>query len=94
MWKGYELSLYDYLQAVCYEWHDVRGYKDSVLKKAKDELLPWCYLNCKDEQPKWLGNEDFHKSHISNLVRKKPEYYRPIFGNDILNNLKYVWPQN
>lgn len=41
--------------------------------------------------PSIIGNEQFHLSHKSNLIRKNPLYYRPIFGNDIPDNLPYVW---
>jgi hypothetical protein len=41
--------------------------------------------------PKIFGYEPFHKSHASNLIRKKPDYYQPIFGVDISDNLPYLW---
>lgn len=41
--------------------------------------------------PPWLGDEAFHLSHRSNLVRKDPGHYRPIFG-DIPDGLPYIWP--
>lgn len=44
------------------------------------------------EMPRWLGDEDFHLSHRSNLVRKDPEFYRPRFG-DVPDDLPYIWPQ-
>jgi hypothetical protein len=33
----------------------------------------------------------FYIAHQSNLIRKKPEFYIPIFGN-IPDNLEYIWP--
>ena len=42
--------------------------------------------------PKWLGDESFHLSHQSNLLRKKPEHYGQFFMG-IPNNLPYVWPK-
>lgn len=44
------------------------------------------------EMPRWLGDEDFHLSHRSNLVRKDPEFYRPRFG-DVPDDLPYIWPR-
>lgn len=41
--------------------------------------------------PRWLGDEAFHLSHRSNLVRKDPEHYRPLFG-DVPDDLPYIWP--
>jgi len=41
--------------------------------------------------PNWLGDEEFHASHRSNLLRKLPEYYRA-FGWTEPDNLPYIWP--
>jgi len=41
--------------------------------------------------PAIWGREDFHLSHRSNLIKKRPEWYVPIFGADIEANLEYVW---
>jgi hypothetical protein len=41
--------------------------------------------------PPWLGDEDLHRSHRSSLVRKDPQFYRPLFG-DVPEDLPYVWP--
>lgn len=42
--------------------------------------------------PAWLGWSKFHRSHQSNLIRKAPAIYRPIFGDDVPDNLPYEWP--
>jgi hypothetical protein len=44
------------------------------------------------ELPQWLGQEQFHLSHQSSLLRKDPAHYRPIFGTDVPDDLPYVWP--
>lgn len=49
---------------------------------APDTGLPW-----------WFGNEDFHVSHRSNLLRKNAEHYGPLFGS-IPDDLLYLWPDN
>jgi hypothetical protein len=41
--------------------------------------------------PSWLGDEAFHLSHRSALVRKDPDFYRPLF-RDVPDDLPYVWP--
>jgi hypothetical protein len=41
--------------------------------------------------PLWLGNQDFHNSHRSNLSRKDPVYYAQ-FNWDVPDNLPYIWP--
>lgn len=42
--------------------------------------------------PPWLGDEAFHRSHQSNLLRKLPEHYGPLFPG-VPDDLPYVWPQ-
>lgn len=89
MWKGYELALAEYVYAICDEWTS-KGYKDTCKAKVQDIIQ----THFKDKPlvyPPWLGKKDFHNSHKSNLIRKKPEFYRPIFGN-ISNDLPYIWP--
>ena len=39
----------------------------------------------------WFSDE-FFLAHKSNLIRKKSEHYRPIFGLDIPDDLPYIWP--
>jgi hypothetical protein len=34
---------------------------------------------------------EFIEAHRSNLIRKKPEYYRSLFP-DTKENLFYIWP--
>jgi hypothetical protein len=41
--------------------------------------------------PPWLGDEAFHLSHRSALVRKDPDHYRPLYP-DAPDDLPYVWP--
>jgi hypothetical protein len=41
--------------------------------------------------PSVWGNQAFHLSHQSNLIRKLPDWYVPIFGKEVPNNLPYVW---
>ena len=41
--------------------------------------------------PPWIGDEDFHLSHRSNLIRKDPEFYGEVFP-DVPDDLPYVWP--
>jgi hypothetical protein len=42
--------------------------------------------------PSWFGDEEFHRSHRSNLVRKAPEHYAPLFEPGLPADLPYVWP--
>lgn len=90
MWRGYEGALIDYGIAMCDEWIS-RGYKDTMRDRFIEASEDTAFIAA---LPPWLGNEDFHLSHQSNLIRKDADFYRPIFGNDVPDDLEYVWPTN
>jgi len=90
MWRGYEWSLFDYTVAVCREWRG-RGFQDTVLDKLYSEIAPLLSPEASREKPAWAGNEEFHRSHRSNLLRKNPEHYGK-FGWDVPVDLPYIWP--
>jgi hypothetical protein len=91
MWAGHLPALVAYGLAMTDAWI-AEGRADTVREKilafapevdglAQEELdLPW-----------WVGDEAFHLSHRSNLLRKDPGHYRPLFG-DIPDDLPYIWP--
>lgn len=91
MWRGYEFSLLSYQRAICEEWiHDL-GFKDTCFEKT-------AYLYFKSVKhlddgaaPPWLGDEAFHISHQSNLIRKDPKYYGIRFPG-VPDDLPYIWP--
>jgi Pyrimidine dimer DNA glycosylase len=87
MWKGYEESLIDYGIIVCDEWIS-RKYRDTCRQKIEAYQL----TVPPNKLPPWLGDPNFHLAHQSNLIRKYAEYYQPIFGKDIPNDLPYIWP--
>lgn len=89
MWNGYEKALCFYGIAMCMEWKS-RGYKDTMLPRFLELLAT---LDGAVVMPPWLGDDAFHKSHQSNLIRKYEEYYRPQFP-DVPADLEYVWPTN
>ena len=84
MWQGYEPALARYGLATCDEWLR-RGYVDN----CRAEFAGVSQDN--HRVPRWFGNEDFHRSHQSNLVRKFPAHYGPMFP-DVPDDLPYVWP--
>lgn len=85
MWSGYVDGLAIYTATMCTEWLR-RGYKDSLLPIVCD------YIYHDDPfYPGWLYDEDVMISHRSNLIRKLPEYYGPIWP-DVPDNLPYLWP--
>lgn len=85
MVKDYPAWLCLYSIKVCQEARR-RGYVDNLLPHFERELLTYPYII----QPHWLGSY-LHKTHQSNLIRKKPDYYSSKFPN-IPDNLPYFWP--
>lgn len=90
MWVGHEDALMDYQIAVCHEWTN-RGYKDTCL--GKTTALYQSRLFEYNGWPEWLGDEAFHNSHRSNLLRKDPEHYRK-YWPDLRDDLPYIWPSS
>lgn len=86
MWRGYEYMLAEYAEATCLEWIS-RGYKDTCLGKILEEKKRFSY-QC---PPPWLGDESFHASHRSNLLRKDFNHYIQFFDGP--TDLPYVWPR-
>jgi len=86
MWKGYESFLNIYYMLSINLWVN-RGYNNTM-----NPYYFLSYLSNENIIPEWFGNEDFHNSHKSNLLRKLPEYYSK-FNWNVPNNLEYVWPK-
>lgn len=82
MWKGCEEALKVYHNWAICKWVS-RGYKNTMLLLKTD-------LN-KLRFPDWFGNEKFHASHRSNLLRKYPEHYSQ-FNWTEPNDMPYFWP--
>jgi len=79
MWRPYIQALQLYTNTMINEWVK-RGYNNNM------EL----YKISTIKFPHWLGDEAFHSSHRSNLLRKDFEYYKQ-FDWDEDSNLPYVW---
>ena len=57
--------------------------------RSQDELAAAGLL------PAWLGDEELHRSHRSNLIAKDPAFYRARFAERFgadPDDLPYVWP--
>jgi len=72
MWKGYELTLRDYQEAMLQEW---------IIRRWNTYGMPNSFLISSDSEkfgkdPEWLGDERLHSSHRAMLHWKDPEYYR------------------
>lgn len=89
MWKFHSLSLALYGVYICTEWIR-RGYKDNQLDWFNN-ILKNKNINSSTELPPWLGDEQFHKSHRSNLLRKNFNYYSQYGWTEPID-LPYKWP--
>lgn len=83
MWAGCEDLLCLYGLEICAEWRR-RGYRDSLADRMIPPRGTW-------SSPSWLGDDKFHASHRSNLLRKNPDHYGQ-FGWREKPDLPYVWP--
>jgi hypothetical protein len=98
MWAGFEEALGRYGFACCDVWAEL-GFGDTCAVTIAadlrtigiDEVRDQADLTVAGALPPWLGDEALHRSHQSALVRKDPEYYRPLFP-DVPDDLPYVWP--
>ncbi len=86
MWEGYELSLAQYGEAVCWTWKK-RGFEDD---------LQWWFLDLLPHHPErwysppWWRDPMFHTAHRSALMRKAPEHYGQFWNTK--SDLPYLWP--
>jgi hypothetical protein len=98
MWKGYEEALGRYAFTCCEVWLE-SGFGDTCAATIGAELASIGVDRVRSQAelaragalPPWLGDEDFHRSHRSALVRKNPEFYASKFP-DVPDDLPYVWP--
>jgi hypothetical protein len=86
MWRGYESSLSIYGLVMCKEWIR-RGYKDTTLPFFDERVAAARFFSV----PEWTDDPALVLSHRSNLVRKDPEYYGPLFPG-VPDDLPYLWP--
>ncbi|MGV9453787.1 MSMEG_6728 family protein [Streptomyces sp. NPDC003635] len=99
MWTGYEEALVRYGLEVCRVWRE-QGHQDSCAASLVSQLATHrpgttvrdqAELAAAGELPPWLGDEAFHRSHRSALVRKDPATYTAYFPA-VPDDLPYVWP--
>jgi hypothetical protein len=98
MWRGHEEALGCYALTCCAVWTEL-GFGDTVAATLATELESVGIARVRSQAeladagalPGWLGDEAFHRSHRSSLLRKDPEHYRPQFP-DVPDDLEYVWP--
>lgn len=100
MWHGYEEALVRYGLDMCAVWTDA-GNADTCADTLRTDLRTTVGIEVVRSQealgqagrlPPWLGDPALHLSHRSALIRKDPAFYRPAFGDDVPDDLPYVWP--
>nr|WP_202551137.1 MSMEG_6728 family protein [Streptomyces sp. SID8352] len=101
MWTGYEEALVRYGLEVCRVWRE-RGHPDTCAAsllagfaagRPDAPVRGQAELGEAGELPPWLGDEGFHRSHRSALVRKDPGDYARLFPG-VPDDLPYVWPRS
>ena len=98
MWQGHEEALGRYSFTCCEVWVEA-GFGDTCAATIGAELAAIGVTEVRSQAelaeasalPPWLGEEDFHLSHRSALVRKDPAFYGARFP-DTPDDLPYVWP--
>ena len=98
MWRGHEEALGRYAFTVCEVWTEL-GFGDTCAATLGSDLAAYGVSSVRSQPelaaagalPSWLGDEEFHRSHRSSLLRKDPDFYGPRFS-DVPDDLPYVWP--
>lgn len=87
MWQGHERELIDYGVVMCQAWLG-RGFDDT----CQGKIMSFLPETTEDSHrfPSWL-DASLCLTHQSNLVRKDPAFYGPLFPG-VPNNLPYLWP--
>ena len=80
MWRGYENALKEYLNVSIDVWK----------ARGKNNTMQYESIEGELEMPWWMGKEELHSSHRSNLLRKDPEYYSKHNWRDNPED-PYVW---
>lgn len=90
MWRNHEIELCWYSLAMCDEWI-ARGYQDTLSPFFLSIYGDFMADGRNEAPPAWLGDEAFHASHRSNLLRKDPEFYGKYNWKEP-QDLPYIWP--
>lgn len=86
MWFGYENALAEYGKVMA---------EEAIKRGINAAGLLSFFIKSSDSKnnslPFWLGNELFHSSHRSNLLRKDYDFYSK-YGWTETTSLPYYWP--
>lgn len=89
IWYNHEVALIEYSIEICKAWID-RGYRDTMLPRFEQQLDEYLMAGFDSTRPRLVGDERFHVSHKSNLIRKLPEFYQPLYPN-VSPDIPYFW---
>jgi hypothetical protein len=91
MWEGYPDALALYHNLCIDEWV-ARGYKNtmSYIRFSEYHIQNVWTIGYEIDMPHWLGNEQLHASHRSNLLRKDYDFYKK-YGWQEPTDLPYIW---
>lgn len=98
MWRGYQTALFWYAAECADEWTERRGKMHGAwVNMLNDDMVAYVFLHMERSAgtlklPPFIGDEAFHRSHRSNLLRKDYEHYSQFFGTDTPTDLDYIWP--
>lgn len=98
MWRGHTEALGRYGLTCCEVWLEL-GHADTCAATITADLAGAGVTTIRTQEelaadgalPPWLGDEAFHRSHQSSLVRKDPAFYADRF-HGVPDDLPYVWP--
>lgn len=98
MWTGFEEALGRYGLTCCEVWVE-RGFGDTCAASITADLRAAGLAGVRTQSelqragalPPWWGDEEFHRSHRSALIRKDPDHYTPLFPGTP-SDLPYLWP--
>lgn len=104
MWRGHEMALYLYIEAMVKEWKR-RGYKSTIGDKAKATILRAIQLGTLDQassNPYWISDfsmfNEVASSHRLALLNKDYEWYSqfdwPEDKGSRPETYDYIWPVN
>jgi hypothetical protein len=90
MWENHLSGLIMYGVVMCAVWTN-KGYKDTCAEKLVQRARDLDIDLRNFELPEWLSDPEVTRSHKSNLIRKLPEHYGPLWP-DVPDDLPYKWP--